>query len=137
MIKSTFGINFKFHSIQILTIQRFLRFYKHLFRNWRKYLSSSVSIAYSILSQPIWYIKIDSNSIYVEQFPKENIIFLYDLFKGYPCKRTVISQNVSFEAQVKILFILQKSYVLLSRYSMVFHHPMIYQICDVMVSIST
>ena len=42
LIKSTFGINFKFHSnldfddSKILT---FTSFYKQLFRNWRKYLS--------------------------------------------------------------------------------------------------
>ena len=83
---STFGVNFKFHSnldfddSKILT---FASFYKQLFRNWRKYLSSSVNIPSSILSQPIWYnknIKINSKPIYVEEFAKQNIIFLYDLF---------------------------------------------------------
>ena len=83
---STFGVNFKFHSnldfddSKILT---FASFYKQLFRNWRKYLSSSVNISSSILSQPIWYnknIKINSKPIYVEEFAKQNIIFLYDLF---------------------------------------------------------
>ena len=56
LIKSTFGINFKFHSnldfanSKILT---FPPFYKQLFYNWHKYLSSSVNIPSSILSQPI------------------------------------------------------------------------------------
>ena len=57
LIKSAFGINFTFHSnldfgdSKILT---FPRFYKQLFRNWRKFLSSSVNVPPSILSQPIW-----------------------------------------------------------------------------------
>ena len=77
LIKSTFGINFKFHSnldfddSKILT---FPSFYKQLFRNWRKYLSYSVNIPSSILSQPIWYnkkIKINSKPIYVEEFTKK------------------------------------------------------------------
>ena len=43
------------------------------------------------------------------------------------------------EAQVKILFVSWKSYVPLSRYSSfcIFNHHMIYQICDVMISINT
>ena len=55
LIKSTFGINFKFDSNldfddpKILT---FPLFYKQLFRNLRKYLYSSVNIPSSILSQP-------------------------------------------------------------------------------------
>ena len=46
----------------------------------RKYLSYSVNIPSSILSQPIWYnknIKINSKLIYVEEFAKKKIIFLY------------------------------------------------------------
>ena len=53
--------------------------------------------------------------------------------------KTVTSQNVSSEALLKNFFILQKSCVPFSRYSIfcIFNHPMIYQICDVMMSIST
>ena len=53
LIKSTFGINFKFHSnldfddAKILT---FTSFYKQLFDKWHKYLYSSVNIPSSILS---------------------------------------------------------------------------------------
>ena len=61
------------------------------------------------------------------------------LFKGYLCWKIITSQNVSSETQVKNCFILQKNYVPFSRYSsfFIFNHPMIYQICDVMMSIST
>ena len=59
--------------------------------------------------------------------------------KGYLCYKTMTSQNVSSEAQVKDFFILWKDYVPFSRYSSfcIFNQPMIYQICDVMMSIST
>ena len=51
----------------------------------------------------------------------------------------ITSQNVVFETQVKRFFVSQKSYVPFSRYSSfcIFDHPIIYQICDVMMSIST
>ena len=129
LIKSTFRINFMFHSSldfddsKILT---FPSFSKQLFHNWHKYLSSSINIRSSILSRPIWYnkngigaivpeenypslelgfwlglglgigleaifvagkwprtnknIKIKGKPIYVEEFAKQNIIFLRDLF---------------------------------------------------------
>ena len=86
LIKSTFGINFKFHSnldfddSKILT---FPSFYKQLFRNWRKYLSPPVNIPSSILPQLIWYnknIKINIKPIYVKELAKQNIIFMCDLF---------------------------------------------------------
>ena len=47
----------------------------------------------------------------------ENIV----IFKGYPRYKTITSQNVSSEGQIKIIF----------------NHPMIYRICDVTMSIST
>ena len=52
---------------------------------------------------------------------------------------TITLQNVTSEAQVRNLFIFQKSYVPFLRYSSfcIFNHPMIYQICDVMMNIST
>ena len=87
LIKSNFVINLKFHSnldledSKILTIPSFS---KQLSHKWRKQLSSSVNIASSILSQPILYEKIKMNSkpIYVEEFAKQNIIFLYDLLNN-------------------------------------------------------
>ena len=60
-------------------------------------------------------------------------------FKDYVHYKTIISQNVLFEAQIKNFFIFWKSYVPFSRYSSfcIFNHLMIYQICEVMMSIST
>ena len=60
------------------------------------------------------------------------------IFKGYLRYKTITSKNVSSEAQVKNFFISQKSYVPFSSYSSfcIFNHPMIFQICDVMMSIS-
>ena len=110
LIKSTFRINFKFHSSldfddsKILT---FPSFYKQLFRNWRKYLSSSVNIPSSILSQPIWYnknIKINSKPIYVEEFAKQNIIFLYDLFNTKNELKTWDEIKVTYELSDKSYF---------------------------------
>ena len=110
IIKSTFGINFKFHSnldfddSKILT---FPSFYKQLFRNWRKYLSYSVNIPSSILSQPIWYnknIKINSKPIYVEEFAKKKIIFLYDLFNTKNELKTWDEIKVTYELSDKSYF---------------------------------
>ena len=60
-------------------------------------------------------------------------------FKDYVHYKTIISQNELFEAQVKNFFISWKGYVPFSRYSSfcIFNHLMIYQICEVMMSIST
>ena len=107
LVKSTFRINFKFHSSldfgdsKILT---FPSFYKQLFRNWRKYLSSSVSIPSSTLPQPIWYnknIKINSNPIYAEEFAKQNIIFLYDLLNTKDEFKTWGDIKISYELSDK------------------------------------
>ena len=82
LIKSTFGINFNFDSNLDFDDSKILTFsscYKQLFRHWRKYLSSSVNIPSSMLSQLIWYkkdIKINSKPIYVEEFAKQNIIYM-------------------------------------------------------------
>ena len=59
-------------------------------------------------------------------------------FKGYLHYKTIISQNVSSEAQVKNFLISCKSDVPFSRYSSfyIFNYPMIFQISDV-TSIST
>ena len=61
------------------------------------------------------------------------------LFKGYLFFKMITSQNVSSEAQVKNFFISQKSYIPFSSYLSfcIFNHPIIYQISDVMISIST
>ena len=59
--------------------------------------------------------------------------------KGRLRYKTIIFQNVPSEAQVKNFFVLWENYVLFSRYSSfcIFNHPMFYQLCDVMMSIST
>ena len=59
--------------------------------------------------------------------------------KGYLCYKMITSQNVPPIAQIKNFFISYKNYVPFSRYSnfCIFNHPMIYQISDVTMSIST
>ena len=58
LIKSTIGINFKFHSnLDNSKILSFPSFYKQLLLHWRKKLSSSFNISSYILSQRIWYKK--------------------------------------------------------------------------------
>ena len=59
-------------------------------------------------------------------------------FKGYIHYKTITSQNVSSEGQIKNFFILEKNYVLFSRYPSfcIFNkYLMIYKICDVTMSI--
>ena len=60
------------------------------------------------------------------------------LLKGYLRYKTIISRDVSSEAQKQNFFISYKSYVPFSRYLSfcIFNYPMIYQICDVIMSIS-
>ena len=61
-------------------------------------------------------------------------------FKGYLCYKTITSLNVPFEAQIKnFLFrrnIMFRSQDIHSSFC-IFNHPMICQICNVMMSIST
>ena len=73
----------------------------------------------------------DSNGLIVVKLEQDR--------KGYLHYRAVTSQNMSSKVQVKNFFILQKNYVPFSRYSSFcsFNHTMFYQICDVMMSIST
>ena len=63
-----------------------------------------------------------------------SVLFMICLFKACLHYKRITSENVSSEAQVKNVFISEKSYVPFSRYEsiFVFNHPMIYQICDVM-----
>ena len=64
--------------------------------------------------------------------------YWYWLLKGYLHYKTITSQNVLSEAQVKNIFILWKYYAPFSRYSSfcIFNHRMIYQICYI-ICIST
>ena len=59
--------------------------------------------------------------------------------QGYLCYKTITSQNALSEAQVEIFFVSWESYVSFSRYSSfcIFNDLMIYQICDIMMSINT
>ena len=67
------------------------------------------------------------------------LYFSLILFKGHLRYKTITSQNVLPDAQVKNFFVLQRNYVPFTGYLSfsIFNHPMIYQICNVMVSIST
>ena len=60
------------------------------------------------------------------------------ILKGYHRHKMITSQNVPYEVQFGDFFVSKKSYVPFSRYSnfCIFDHPMIYQICDVIMSIS-
>ena len=60
----------------------------------------------------------------------------FNELKGYLRYKTITSQNVPSEAQIKNFFISNKSYVLFSSFC-IFNRPMIYQICDVTMNIST
>ena len=54
-----------------------------MFYNLCKHFSFPITIPSFILLQPFLYnknIKIDSKPIYIEEFTKHNIIFLYDHF---------------------------------------------------------
>ena len=71
-------------------------------------------------------------------FPFFALITAWSLCKGYLRHKTIASQKVSSETQVKNFFVLL-SYILLSRYSSfcMFNQSMVYQMCGVMISIST
>ena len=59
--------------------------------------------------------------------------------KVYLCYKTINSWNVLSKVQIKNFFISKKNYVPFSRYSSfcIFNHPIIYQISDITMSIST
>ena len=84
-----------------------------------------------------------SSDLRNKELPKSTAALLiqhtYSDIKGYLHYKTVTSQNVSSEVQIKNFFISLKNYVLFSRYSSfcIFKRPMIYRICDVTISIST
>ena len=84
----------------------------------------------------LFYFTYDIFSEYCKSVSQCIIIFW---FKNYLHYKTIASQNVLSETQVKRFFVSKKIYVLFSRYSSfcIFDHPMIYQICDIMMSIST
>ena len=69
------------------------------------------------------------------------LIFVYtrSFVKGYLRYKTITSQNVPRKAHIKNFFISFKNYVPFLSYSSfcIFNHPMIYQISDVTMSIST
>ena len=75
-----------------------------------------------------------------------NLLVFQEIFLSYIFRsflkgvryKTITSQNVSFEAQIKNFYFAEK-YVLFSRYLSIciFNHPMIYQICDITMSICT
>ena len=96
MGKSTFRINFKFHSnlgFDGSKILLFPSFYEQLFRNWRKYLSSSVTIHLPFCHNQFGMtndknIKINK-PIYVAEFTKQNMLQLMQ--KSQIKSKTVMS----------------------------------------------
>ena len=98
----------------------FLSFAKNMGKNISKNISKNLSSKYS------------QNHDHAKQSAR-------DVLKGYLCYRTITSQNVPSKTQIKNFFISKKNYVSFPRYSSfcIFNYPMIYQICDVTMSIST
>ena len=96
MGKSTFRINFKFHSnlgFDGSKILLFPSFYEQLFRNWRKCLSSSVTIHLPFCHNQFGMTK-DKNikinkPIYVAEFTKQNMLQLMQ--KSQIKSKTVMS----------------------------------------------
>ena len=85
LIKSTIGINFKFHSnldYDDSKILSFPSFYKQLLLHWRKKLSSSFNISSYILSQPIWYNKSIKYTVNPSMLKKlqNKMLFSYIIF---------------------------------------------------------
>ena len=83
-----------------------------------------------------------TESLQAEEIPKrDKTLITYSCrtssLKGYLRYKMITSRTVSSEAQVNN-FILKKSYVPFLRYSSfcIFNHPMIYQICNIIISIS-
>ena len=64
---------------------------------------------------------------------------MFCLLKGYLRYKKITSQNVPSKAQIKDFFISNKNYVPFARYSSfcIFNDPMIYQISDLTICIST
>ena len=62
--------------------------------------------------------------------------FKYQL-KGYISYKTLTSQIVSSEAEVKNFFYFVEKLFSVLKIFCIFNHPMIYQVCDIMMSIST
>ena len=92
-----------------MMIYRFLHFL-HLINNFSATRASTFLLLFhpsSILSQPIWYhknIKISSKPIYVEEFAKQNIIFLNDLFNTENEFKTWNEMKISYNLNNKSYF---------------------------------
>ena len=105
LIKSTFGINFKFHSNLDFDDSKsltFYSFYKQLFCNWRKYLSSSV--IFDLLFYHNQFGITNNKLIYVKEFAKQNIIFLYDLFNAEIESKTWDEKRIDYNLSGKSYF---------------------------------
>ena len=70
-------------------------------------------------------------------FQRKNKL-LFNLLRSPPLQNNNFSKCAIW-GRLRIFFVSYKSYVLFSKYSSfcIFNHPVIYQICDVMMSIST
>ena len=89
-----------------------------------------------------WVMRENESLLLVEPCSRSRAVFSCNMLRGNKVKghfryKTITPQNVLSGVQVKNFFISQKNYVPFSRYShfCIFKHTMIYQICDVMMSI--
>ena len=112
--------------------------YNYLIERYVKNLKDAKKMSFFIMDEKLFLKykeirKIIQSNLEREKFDSE------PLFKGCLCYKMITSQNVSCEAQVKNFFILWKICILFSRYSSfcIFNHPLIHQICDILMSIST
>ena len=82
---------------------------------------------------------INTINFHIQTVLNEIVYILAPSFEGYLYYKTIASQNVPSDEQVKNFFLLQKSYVPFLRHSSFcnFNNLMIYHICDIMMSIST
>ena len=78
------------------------------------------------------------NNPWILNYPHfvDSLKLTFNINKGYLCFKTITSQKVSSEAQIKNFFISWKNYVPFSSFC-ILNHPIIYRICDVTMSIST
>ena len=86
LIKTIFWENFKFYLCldpSIRSLKKVPNFYIEMITNWAKCLSGFPSLPSAILSRFLWFnqnIKIDNKSIFISDFPSENINFVGQIF---------------------------------------------------------
>ena len=110
---------------------------------WKKEFDSNFSIFKPYfricIESPLTKFQLLNNEYrYWSQIFRKCVKLIFFLLKDYLRYKTITSQHVSSKAQVKSFLILQQRYAPFSRYSSfcIFNHFIIYQICNIMVSIS-